>query len=232
MCRKRDSNISLWCIKMRIEQVSSILNRKVNRTSFVIDRLPASGQKYRSRSRSAVLPHKQYIRAHESFLRPGMCRRGHVEVNERELSGSCSASCANKSFPGTPPPGCGHLDSCRNKETGWKRFFSPCVPCLCDCLIPCGELALLMKMAANMAHISGYLCGSTPRWLLLRCLRVVGPIHFRLFWGWWLRTELLFRFYERSVSTCQLCVLFSSYFCFYLIFLVNADKVEIKRRRN
>ncbi|KAG7266917.1 hypothetical protein CRUP_005522 [Coryphaenoides rupestris] len=33
---------------------------------------------------------------------------------------------------------CGHLDRCRNKETGWKRFFSPCVPCLCDCLIPCG----------------------------------------------------------------------------------------------
>jgi len=38
---KADSNISLWYIKIIIEQVSSIHNCKVNRTSFIIARLPA-----------------------------------------------------------------------------------------------------------------------------------------------------------------------------------------------
>jgi len=33
---ERDDNISLWNIKRRIEQVSSIHNCKVNRTSFII----------------------------------------------------------------------------------------------------------------------------------------------------------------------------------------------------
>jgi len=36
-----DSNISLWYIKIRTEQVSSLRNCKVNRTSFIIARLPA-----------------------------------------------------------------------------------------------------------------------------------------------------------------------------------------------
>jgi len=36
-----DSNISLWCIKIRIEQVSSIHSYEVNRTSFIIARLSA-----------------------------------------------------------------------------------------------------------------------------------------------------------------------------------------------
>jgi len=38
---ERDSNISLWYIKIRIEQVSSVHNCKINRTSFIIARLPA-----------------------------------------------------------------------------------------------------------------------------------------------------------------------------------------------
>jgi len=36
-----DSNILLWYIKIRIEQVSSIHNCKVNGTRFIIARLPA-----------------------------------------------------------------------------------------------------------------------------------------------------------------------------------------------
>jgi len=36
-----DSNILLWYIKIRIEQVSSIHNCKANGTSFIIARLPA-----------------------------------------------------------------------------------------------------------------------------------------------------------------------------------------------
>jgi len=38
---ERESYISLWYIKIRIEQVSSIHNRKVNRMSFIIAMLPA-----------------------------------------------------------------------------------------------------------------------------------------------------------------------------------------------
>jgi len=38
---ERDSNISLWYIKIRIEQVSSIHSGEANRTSFIIARLPA-----------------------------------------------------------------------------------------------------------------------------------------------------------------------------------------------
>jgi len=38
ICGKRDSNISLWYIKIRIEQVSSIHNYEANRTSFIIAR--------------------------------------------------------------------------------------------------------------------------------------------------------------------------------------------------
>jgi len=41
ICRKRDRNISLWYIKIRIEQVSSIHSYKVNRRSFIIAKLPA-----------------------------------------------------------------------------------------------------------------------------------------------------------------------------------------------
>ncbi|CAL8276323.1 unnamed protein product [Arctogadus glacialis] len=66
-----------------------------------------------------------------------MCQRGRVEVNERELSGNCSTTCANKSYFGNPKLGCSHLDNCQNKDTGWKRFFSQCVPCVCDCSISC-----------------------------------------------------------------------------------------------
>jgi len=40
-CVEGDSNISLWYINIRREQVSSIHSCKVNRTSFIIARLPA-----------------------------------------------------------------------------------------------------------------------------------------------------------------------------------------------
>jgi len=38
---ERDGNILLWYINIRIQQVSSIHSSKVNRTSFIIGRLPA-----------------------------------------------------------------------------------------------------------------------------------------------------------------------------------------------
>lgn len=69
-----------------------------------------------------------------------MCKQGQIEISERELSGTCNSTCVGKSYFGPPKRGCTQIDNCRKKETGWKRFFAQCVPCICDCAFPCGEL--------------------------------------------------------------------------------------------
>ncbi|XP_051255816.1 CUB and sushi domain-containing protein 1 isoform X1 [Dicentrarchus labrax] len=69
-----------------------------------------------------------------------MCPRERVEISERELNGTCSSTCTNKSYFGPPKQGCSRIDNCRKKETGWKRFFAQCVPCVCDCALSCVEL--------------------------------------------------------------------------------------------
>lgn len=69
----------------------------------------------------------------------GMCWQGRIEVSERELNGTCNSTCANKSYYGLPKLGCTRIDNCQKKETGWKRFFAHCVPCICDCAISCRE---------------------------------------------------------------------------------------------
>lgn len=69
-----------------------------------------------------------------------MCPRGLIEVSERELNGTCNSTCTYKSYFGPPKQGCTRIDNCKKKETGWKRFFSQCVPCICDCALSCGEL--------------------------------------------------------------------------------------------
>ncbi|KAF7667029.1 hypothetical protein LDENG_00082600 [Lucifuga dentata] len=71
-----------------------------------------------------------------------MCPQSTIEVNEGELSGTCSSTCTYKSYLGPPKQGCAHIDNCKNKESGWKRFFSKCVPCICDCSIPCASVGL------------------------------------------------------------------------------------------
>ncbi|XP_056910916.1 CUB and sushi domain-containing protein 1 isoform X2 [Takifugu flavidus] len=68
-----------------------------------------------------------------------MCQRGRIEVSERELNGTCNATCTNKSYFGPPKHGCTRIDNCKKKETGWKRFFAQCVPCICDCALSCRE---------------------------------------------------------------------------------------------
>lgn len=73
------------------------------------------------------------------FFSSGMCLRGRVEVSERELNGTCNATCTNKSYFGPPKHGCTRIDNCKKKETGWKRFFAQCVPCICDCALSCRE---------------------------------------------------------------------------------------------
>lgn len=69
----------------------------------------------------------------------GMCWQGRIEVSERELNGTCNSTCANRSYYGAPKLGCTRIDNCQKKETGWKRFFAHCVPCICDCAISCRE---------------------------------------------------------------------------------------------
>lgn len=69
----------------------------------------------------------------------GMCQRGRIEINEKELNGTCSSTCTNKSYFGPPKQGCTRIDNCKKKETGWKRFFAQCVPCICDCALSCRE---------------------------------------------------------------------------------------------
>jgi len=54
ICWKRDSNISLWYIKIRVEQVSSIYRCEVNRTSFIIASLYNSWDKSRRDILSAL----------------------------------------------------------------------------------------------------------------------------------------------------------------------------------
>ncbi|MED6241731.1 hypothetical protein ATANTOWER_025297 [Ataeniobius toweri] len=72
-----------------------------------------------------------------------MCQRGSIEVRESELNGTCNSTCENKSYFGPPKLGCSLINNCKKKETGWKRFFSQCVPCICDCALSCGEELLM-----------------------------------------------------------------------------------------
>lgn len=80
----------------------------------------------------------QHLRSLTCLL--GMCKQGQIEISERELSGTCNSTCVGKSYFGPPKRGCSQIDNCRKKETGWKRFFAQCVPCICDCAFSCGEL--------------------------------------------------------------------------------------------
>ncbi|XP_034540051.1 CUB and sushi domain-containing protein 2 [Notolabrus celidotus] len=68
-----------------------------------------------------------------------MCPQGRIEISERELGGSCNSTCKNKSYFGPAKQGCSKIDNCEKKQTGWKRFFSQCVPCICDCALSCAS---------------------------------------------------------------------------------------------
>eukprot|EP00064_Thunnus_orientalis_P002828 superscaffoldBa00000219_g2836 len=70
-----------------------------------------------------------------------MCQRGRIEISEKELNGTCNSTCAYKSYFGPPKQGCTLIDNCKKKDTGWKRFFAQCVPCICDCALSCVHLS-------------------------------------------------------------------------------------------
>ncbi|XP_066518341.1 protein lev-9 isoform X2 [Hoplias malabaricus] len=72
-----------------------------------------------------------------------VCRRGRVEVGEKVTNGVCTSTCPPKNYPGSSSSslshGCSFIDNCRTKEEGWKRWFTRCTNCECDCYMPCGE---------------------------------------------------------------------------------------------
>ncbi|XP_046876273.1 CUB and sushi domain-containing protein 3 [Hypomesus transpacificus] len=68
-----------------------------------------------------------------------VCRRGSIDVNERDLDGFCSSSCPSKSYVGPPKHGCSRIDNCRKKESAWNGWFTGCDSCQCDCSIACAS---------------------------------------------------------------------------------------------
>lgn len=68
-----------------------------------------------------------------------VCRRGRVELSEKEIDGACTSTCPPKNYSGSSSPshGCNRIDNCRTKEASWKSWFTRCAYCECDCYIPC-----------------------------------------------------------------------------------------------
>ncbi|XP_077775946.1 inactive serine protease PAMR1-like [Podarcis muralis] len=69
-----------------------------------------------------------------------ICLRGRIEINERDIDGSCSSTCPHKVYPGAfLNHGCIKISSCVTKQSGWTRWFSRCDFCECDCYVPCAS---------------------------------------------------------------------------------------------
>ncbi|XP_033028431.1 complement receptor type 1-like [Lacerta agilis] len=69
-----------------------------------------------------------------------ICLRGRIEINERDIDGSCSSTCPHKVYPGAfLNHGCVKISSCVTKQSGWTRWFSRCDFCECDCYVPCAS---------------------------------------------------------------------------------------------
>ncbi|XP_060912537.1 sushi, von Willebrand factor type A, EGF and pentraxin domain-containing protein 1 isoform X2 [Labrus mixtus] len=63
------------------------------------------------------------------------CRSGFM------LLGNPTSTCQASGL-WTPKPtclSCSRIDNCEKKQTGWKRFFAQCVPCICDCALSCAS---------------------------------------------------------------------------------------------
>ncbi|KAK9974994.1 hypothetical protein ABG768_023058 [Culter alburnus] len=69
-----------------------------------------------------------------------VCHRGRVEINEKDIDGTCSSTCPDaKSYAVPLNHECSRIENCRTKEPGWKRWFTRCNYCDCDCFTPCGK---------------------------------------------------------------------------------------------
>ncbi|XP_053861695.1 sushi, von Willebrand factor type A, EGF and pentraxin domain-containing protein 1-like isoform X1 [Malaclemys terrapin pileata] len=71
---------------------------------------------------------------------PGICLRSRIEINERDIDGSCSSTCTDKAHLGAfLNHGCIKISNCVTKQWGWTRWFARCDFCECDCYIPCSS---------------------------------------------------------------------------------------------
>ncbi|KAM7138031.1 coagulation factor XIII B chain-like isoform 5-T6 [Macrochelys suwanniensis] len=71
---------------------------------------------------------------------PGICLRGRIEINERDIDGSCSSTCTDKAHLGASlNQGCIKISNCVTKQWGWTRWFARCDFCECDCYVPCSS---------------------------------------------------------------------------------------------
>ncbi|XP_035242541.1 uncharacterized protein si:ch211-117m20.4 [Anguilla anguilla] len=66
-----------------------------------------------------------------------ICQQNRLEINERDIDGNCSSTCSMKAYAGLPKRGCVKIDNCQSKEPGWKRWFTACDNCVCDCYASC-----------------------------------------------------------------------------------------------
>ncbi|KAJ7304965.1 hypothetical protein JRQ81_010680 [Phrynocephalus forsythii] len=72
-----------------------------------------------------------------------ICLQGRIEINERDIDGSCSSTCPNKVHLGAfLNHGCLKISSCVTKQSGWTRWFSRCDFCQCDCYVACGKVSV------------------------------------------------------------------------------------------
>ncbi|XP_074929685.1 seizure protein 6-like isoform X1 [Chelonoidis abingdonii] len=69
-----------------------------------------------------------------------ICLRGRIEINERDIEGSCSSTCSDKAHLGAfLNHGCIKISNCVTKQWGWTRWFARCDFCECDCYVPCSS---------------------------------------------------------------------------------------------
>lgn len=102
----------------------------------------------------------------------GVCRKGQVEINERDIDEACTSTCPSK-YLVSIKHGCSFIDHCRIKDSGWKHWFTRCTHCECDCFIPCGKSdthhqfyeVLSTLTLSNLGHQKYFM-------LKLRCLLV------------------------------------------------------------
>ncbi len=55
------------------------------------------------------------------YVTLGVCYRGRVEINEKDIDGTCSSTCPDaKSYAVPLNHKCSRIENCRTKESGWK----------------------------------------------------------------------------------------------------------------
>ncbi|CAB1315813.1 unnamed protein product [Coregonus sp. 'balchen'] len=114
-----------------------------------------------------------------------VCRQGRVEITEKELeTATCSSTCPLKSYMGPLKQGCYRIDNCRKINPDWKRWFTRCDTCLCDCHIACdahrnlnrnaeiliGLLLLhLLSEGGSKGNLERHLCGTNKQSVATDC---------------------------------------------------------------